>query len=463
MRRLWPQTLSGRLALILVAGMMLSQLVTGTVWFDARYGRVAELPVRIGGARIGDIARLLEITPAGQRPALMARLAAPDVTIGPVPAPTPEAEPGAPRFSDTIFEQVLRHRLGAAAELHAYPVTLHDDDGEPAGLLALLRASFPTADLAADVRLTDGNWFRIAVTAGQAGQDLQPGAAFADYFVRIYLLRILVVAGIAVLAVRIAVRPLEKLSEAAERLGRNINSPPLAPEGSREVRRAASTFNLMQQRLIDGIRERTRFLVAISHDLRSPITRMRLRTESIRDGALRERFRADLEEMEAMIASTLDFVRGIEVEENRQQIDLDTLVRAVAEDAAEAGGEVRVTGHATRLLHGYPRSLRRCLQNLVENAVRYGGPTTVILRELAEGIQIVVQDNGPGIPPELLGRVFEPYFRVEASRARATGGTGLGLAIAQTIAAAHEGKIVLENVAAGGLRATLFLPLHPLP
>lgn len=459
MHRLWPQTLSGRLAFILIAGMLLSQLITGTVWFDARYGRVAEIPVRAGGARIADIAKLLDIVSVDQRPALIDKLNARDVKVSLVAAPEVRADDdGAGRFSDVMFDGVLRQQLGSDAVLRTWPVTLRDDDGDEVGLLSLFRSHSPEADVAADVRLGDGSWVRIAVTAGQAGLDLEPGAALTDYFVRIYLLRILAVVMVAMVAVRIAVRPLEKLSEAADRLGRNIDSPALAEEGSREVRRAAAMFNLMQRRLIDSIRERTRFLAAISHDLRSPITRLRLRAESIDDHALRERLRGDLGDMESMIASTLDFVRGIDVNEGRQHIDLDTLVRAVAEDAVETGGVVEVSGHAARTLFGYPRSLRRCLQNLVENAVRYGGQTTVVLSEHGEGVQIVVQDKGPGIPAHLLDRVMEPYFRVEPSRSRSTGGTGLGLAIAQTIAAAHQGQLTLENAREGGLRAVLFLP-----
>jgi hypothetical protein len=187
----WPRTLSGRLALILVVGMLATQLVTGTVWFDARYGRVAEVPVRTGGARIADAVKLFDVVPVTERAALMARLRAAGIDVQPigVPAPARTME----HFSDDLFDGVLRAQLGDEHPFVARPVVLYDDASEPLTLSTLLRANAPTAHLAADVQLRDGQWLSLAVVAGQAGLDLRPGAAFADYFVRIYLMRILAV------------------------------------------------------------------------------------------------------------------------------------------------------------------------------------------------------------------------------------------------------------------------------
>lgn len=466
----WPRTLSGRLALILVIGMLATQLVTGTVWFDARYGRVAEVPVRSGGARIADAVKLFDVVPPAERGALMQRLRATGVEVRNIDAPA--AQQRMSHFSDDLFDSVLTSQLGPMHAFVAHPVVLYDDTGEPLALATLLRAHAPTAHLAADVRLHDGQWMSLAVVAGQAGLDLRPGAAFADYFVRIYLARIFAVILIAVIAVRIALRPLARMSAAADRLGRDIHSPPLDENGPVEVRRAAQTFNAMQHRLIEAMQARTAFLASVSHDLRSPLTRLRLRAETLGDPAQRERFRQDLMEMEAMIAASLDHVRGVPSGEALRDVDIEALLRAVAEDARETGGDVRVRDQsASGTVRGYPRTLRRCVQNLVDNALRYAGGCRLSAHLSAQGthLEIVVEDRGPGIPNAELSAAVEPFVRGGAHRQGAEqghdgvpggpDGAGLGLAIARTIAQAHDGSLILSNRPGGGLRAELHLPV----
>lgn len=467
----WPRTLSGRLALILVVGMLATQLVTGTVWFDARYGRVAEVPVRAGGARIANAIKLVEVVPPAERALMMARLMATGVHIHPIAAPAHITRMA--HFSDDLFDNVLSTRLGTQHRYVAHPVVLQDSDGEPVGLTALLSSRTPVAHLMADVQLLDGEWLRVAVVADQAGVNLHPGAAFADYFLRIYLMRILAVVLIAVVAVRIALRPLARLSEAADRLGRDIHSAPLDESGPSEVRQAAQTFNAMQHRLIEAMQERTAFLAAISHDLRSPLTRLRLRAETLTDTKQRARFRNDLVEMEAMIAASLDHVRGVPTGEPLRDVDVDALLRAVAQDAAETGGEVLVRSQFAGTVRGYPRTLRRCVQNLVDNAVRHAGGCLLSVEADARGafLDIVVADDGPGIPEAQIEAATKPFVRLMPTSEDAVGsplpsgampdGAGLGLAIARTIAQAHGGELILRNRETGGLRAVLRLPIAP--
>ena len=231
--------------------------------------------------------------------------------------------------------------------------------------------------------------------------------------------------------------------------------PPLSESGPTEVRRAAQAFNAMQQRLIANIAERTRFLAAISHDLRSPITRLRLRTEMLDDNRTKERFRSDLEEMEHMVSSTLDFVSSGEINEARQNIDINALLQSLQADLEDVGQSVRIEGRAKQPLPGYARSLKRCVQNLLENAVRYGREVVVRVEDQAERLTIVISDRGPGIPQAQLEQVMEPFFRVEGSRNAETGGYGLGLSIAHTIARAHEGRLSLRNREGGGLEVEL--------
>lgn len=263
---------------------------------------------------------------------------------------------------------------------------------------------------------------------------------------------------LTLIAVRWVTRPLKILAEAAERLGADIERPPLPEKGPLEVRSAARAFNTMQQRLVAFIRDRTRILAAMSHDLKTPITRLRLRAELLDNAKLREKFEKDLAEMESMVGATLDFMRGVENREPRQPLDVMALLESLQADAAELKGRVEIEGAALKPYRGLAQALKRCLRNLIDNAVQYGKSARVRVDDSASALRISVRDEGPGIPERDLEHVFEPFYRLEGSRSRDTGGTGLGLGIARNIARAHGGDIVLRNVPGGGLEAVLTLP-----
>jgi signal transduction histidine kinase len=267
-----------------------------------------------------------------------------------------------------------------------------------------------------------------------------------------------VVLVVTLIAVRWVTRPLKTLAQAAEQLGADIDRPPLDERGPLEVSRAARAFNTMQQRLAAFIHDRTRIFAAMSHDLKTPITRLRLRTALLDDADLRAKFEKDLAEMEAMVAATLDFMRGLESREPAQPLDVMALLESLAEDAREVGGDVRLEGAAQAPYVGHPQTLQRCLANLIDNAVKYGRSATVVVEDTARALVIRVRDAGPGIPEAELERVFEPFHRLEASRNRDTGGTGLGLTIARNIAQGHGGTLTLANLPAGGLEAAVTLP-----
>jgi signal transduction histidine kinase len=271
---------------------------------------------------------------------------------------------------------------------------------------------------------------------------------------------VLLVAVVALswIAVRWATQPLKALADAADELGRNIDRPPMAEKGPMEVVRAARAFNTMQARLAGYIRDRTRVFAAMSHDLKTPITRLRLRSELLDDPQLRAKFTGDLEELESMVGSTLDFLRGIENGEPVQPVDIMALLESLQADVAEMGGPVTVEGSAGAPFPGRPQALKRCLANLVENAVKYGKSARVVVHGDDARLQIRIEDQGPGIPAAELERVFDPFYRLEGSRNRETGGTGLGLAIARSVAEAHGGTLVLQNRDGGGLAAVLTLP-----
>lgn len=258
-------------------------------------------------------------------------------------------------------------------------------------------------------------------------------------------------------AARWLAKPIQRMAHAAYELGENLNRPPLdEAAGPAEVRQASTVFNQMQVRLNQQLAERSRFLAAVSHDLRTPLTRLKLRAERIEDAQLKYHIRADVDEMSAMIDATLDYLRGTGQPETPSMLDITALVNSLAEDAQERGESVTVAGH-TAPIRVQAGAMRRCLNNLLENALRYGGQARVSIADAADAVVISIRDAGPGIPEDKLEAVFAPFFRLEDSRNRNTGGIGLGLSIARDIAQKQGGSLVLNNAPEGGLIATLTL------
>ncbi|MCB5190953.1 HAMP domain-containing protein [Methylobacillus arboreus] len=455
---LWPASLFGRLVIVLVAGTMTAQVLTGFVWYDMNYGKALEIPTRVLAAKLSDSISLIEISKVDDEHLLINKLSNSMYRLSPVNAP-PRLKTlnTRDRAVELLFKHVFEQEFGRLLPIRMADIELHDEHGREAGWLDLFESHYPSAHFILYVQLDSGQWLKLDAHEGQAGMSMAPIMDLFDYLFRIYFIRIIVIIGIALFAVRQIMRPLNQLAIAAERLGRNIYSPPVDVDGPTEVRRSAKAFNLMQQRLIDTVTEKTRFLAAISHDLRSPITRLRLRTEQIDKPALRDKFRRDLEDMETLISSTVDFMRGVEVHENRHPININAMLQSLQVDAQETGAEVSLYGTAAPI-DGYAISLKRCLQNLLENAIRYGKSAHIEVMDSPSRLRIAIRDHGPGIPENLLKQVFEPFYRVESSRNAATGGSGLGLSIAKTIVEAHDGQIHLRNLAAGGLEVLIDLP-----
>ncbi len=256
---------------------------------------------------------------------------------------------------------------------------------------------------------------------------------------------------------RILARPIQRLAKAAAQLGTTSSSAMIEEEGPLEARRAAKVFNQMQARIRGQMEERSRFLAAVSHDLRTPLTRMKLRMERPGEALPRERLLVDIEEMSTMLNATLEYFRGAASLESPQLLDVQALVESLAEDANESGHTVSVMGTAAALTT-LPLALRRCLSNLLENAIRYGETAQIHLKDSPHNLVIEIHDKGPGISPDKLNAVFEPFVRLETSRNKTTGGVGLGLAIAKEAASQCGGKLTLRNAAEGGLIAAIDLP-----
>lgn len=464
--RLLPRSLFARLVLVLLAGLVVAQLVSFGIHMQER----GELLTRAGGAqsaqRIADIVRLLEpADPRGRREIVQVLAAPPLVVSLDRPLLVRVAEPG-PQAA--LFGAMLRRFLGegwTVETVQAQPAPAYGrrpgelgpgPRGRPDGHFGSMRGPGQRGyTFVTQVRLRDGT-----LVTFDARQPEQAAGWPARMLASLAVLLLAVVA-LSLLAVRWATRPLKVLADAADELGRNIHRPPMPERGPLEVARAARAFNTMQARLVAYLRERTNVLAAMSHDLKTPVTRLRLRAELLPDPELRVKFTEDLEELEAMVATTLDFLRGTQGGEASQPVDMAALLESLQADLAELGGQVTIAGQPLRPYTGQPGALKRCLRNLLENAVKYGQSAAVEVRDGDSQLEILVRDQGPGIPEAELEKVFEPFYRLEASRSRDTGGTGLGLTIAKSIAEIHGGSLALRNRPEGGLEARLVLPRGP--
>jgi signal transduction histidine kinase len=320
-----------------------------------------------------------------------------------------------------------------------------------------LRLDFPSeepflfGDFKLAVQQDDGRWTII---------EPKPAFRFDSWQQRILLilgLSVLCVAPLAWLFARRLSGPISAFAGAAERLGRDPRAAPLALTGSAEVIAASNAFNMMQERLRRYVEDRTAMIGAVAHDLRTPLTRLRFRIEAVPD-EVRGKLASDIDQMEAMIAATMAFVRDTTRPAERTKLELASLLESVIDEAAETGGQAVVERGEKIIIDGDPVALRRLLNNLVENGLKYGGAVQGRVHVENRLAVIEIDDNGPGIVPAELDRVFEPFFRSEPSRNRETGGIGLGLAVVRSVARAHGGDVTLHNRPKGGLRARVELP-----
>jgi len=446
--RLLPKSLFGRVVAVLVGGLVLL-LSIGFAFHMRERTDLLEQAGAVGMARqIADAVRVLDAQSPAARAATAESLATASLQVRIKPAPNaPEAAARSPRAAR--LEALLNAYLGGRREIRIGSL------GMPAMRMggAPMRHAMPgMGPTSVEVRLRDGSWASFAYVAPPLR------VAWPVHLLVEALVLMLLVSVVSVVAVRRATRPLAVLANAADELGANINRVPLPESGPDEVRRAARAFNSMQARLKDYIEDRGRILAAIAHDLKTPLALLRLRTESLSgDAELKAKFEGDLKRMERLVAETLDFVRTLDSPEAAQPVDMQALLETLKADSAALGWQVEITGSATPY-PGRVQALQRCITNLVENAVHYGKRARVALEDTDDALRIRIRDAGPGIPQAELERVFEPFYRLEASRSRATGGTGLGLAIARTIARAHGGNVTLRNAEGGGLEALLTLP-----
>jgi signal transduction histidine kinase len=439
--RLWPRSLATRTAVVLLVGLAVVQVAGLTIHALDRLDVQHIAQARDVAVRVVGIYRAVMMSPPAQRQTVLT-----DVTPGLVAELSPN--PPALELPDVlpVRQRLLRVNLNLVSLL-----------GVPRWRAMRILGDPERHRVIVALQLPDGPWLNVSVAVEPARPWHSPT------FLAAFLVMTAAAAGLTLWAVRRLTAPVRTLAIAAEALGRDVNAPPLPEDGPLEVATAAAAFNTMAARIRRFVEGRTEMLTAIGHDLRTPITRLKLRAEFVEDEEQRAKMLADLEELEAMISATLAFGRDAQTTEAVTSLDLPALLRTVLDEAGDARPDVveklAYEGPPHLTVRARPLAMKRALANLVSNAVSYGGGARVRLLSPVDGmLTIEVEDDGPGIPPSELERVFEPFHRCEPSRSRETGGVGLGLPIARNIFRAHGGDVTLTNRPRGGAKAMAAIP-----
>jgi signal transduction histidine kinase len=468
---LWPRSLFGRLLAASVVAVLIAQTAALLLIAQEREHFMLQGSVREWTRRIADATLMLAPLSGPQRIEALAQLSTQAAHMPHILLQHSAAEHRAathdmdggflrlPLLGD--FESALREQLQAVLG-PAYRIRIAPTPEPPPPAVVLPAPFYHAHELA----LHPGSVQRYDVTVRFAdGADVTYrvmrvpwGAPLPRNLLLNLALLLLLLVIVLYLTARNITRPLSDLARAADRVGRGTGSvPPLAQRGARELRDAARAFNTMQDRLHRYLDSRTRVLAAMSHDLKTPLTRLRLQVEALENPAMQARIGRELDEMEGMVREALALFRGLDDGEPAVEVNIDELLAQIRDEFTDMGATVTLQGHALRPFTGKPQALKRCLTNLIANAIKFGTRADIALEDGAD-LLIRVRDQGPGIPPQELERVFEPFYRLESSRNRDSGGTGLGLSIARDIAQAHGGSLSLANASGGGLEATLRLP-----
>jgi two-component system, OmpR family, osmolarity sensor histidine kinase EnvZ len=433
LRQIVPRSLLGRSLLIIVTPLILLQVVSAWAFYERHWDNVTK---RLANSVAGEIAAVIVLReqagPAGEAELFATAGQAMDLTLRMEPGQRLAAAP--PPASDRLIDRMLARALNESV-------------GRP---FLMDTISFPR-QVEVKIQLEDGVLHVIV--------PLNRLFSSSSYIFILYMVGTsLVLFAVATVFMRNQVRPLRRLAAAADLFGKGQDVPDFKPQGATEVRLAAAAFNRMRARIQRQITQRTEMLAGVSHDLRTPLTRMKLQLAMLGDAPEIGELKGDVSEMERMVEGYLAFARG-EGTEKPSETDLGLLLRDVVGDARRAGTAVDLHVEDRLVALVRPNALRRCLVNLVSNAARVADQVWIRAGQVGDMIEITVDDDGPGIPADRREDVFKPFFRLEASRNPLTGGTGLGLTIARDVVRSHGGDLVLLDAPTGGLRARLSLPV----
>ena len=475
MRRFLPRSLAGQTIIVLMLGLGLSHLLSMVIFNADRNSGFALFSSRPLIQQIAAITRLLDETPPPWRDRILQATDSPALSVNVSSASRLDLQAGA-GFTDAILTRYLTALLdtktpdqvvvavfeeaGGDSEITSMPMmnsrNMESISRMPMMNSQIMESMFHTHAsgriLGASVQLRDGQWLNFNTELPERDSIWSTRAVLS-----------MLLMGIAVIVLSLwliqrLTRPLRVFAAAAEHLGKDMEAPPMVETGPLEVRQATRAFNEMQERLRRLVENRTQMLAAISHDLRTPITLLRLRLESVKDSQERARMLTTLDSMDSIIASTLSFAHEDARKEPAVEVDLGALLGSISDDMSDAGFQVECDPPAGLVYRCRPEGLRRALINLLENAVKYGVMAKLELNKTPSGVEILITDQGPGIPDTELDKVFSPFYRVEKSRNPETGGVGLGLSVARSVIDKHGGVIELKNLPEGGLQVRIFLP-----
>ena len=446
MKRWIPDTIAARTLLVLIIGLALSHAISVSLYVTDRSSALIFSGGEHIGERIATIDRLIRDSSEAERQRLIELADGPGLRVTRTRDSAVDDQPASGWQADVLRRALIAHLNHGGGD--------RDIRLDHMGMMARGHMGGVAGEtMMVSLPLPDKTWLNFAAPAEtrEPFWSLRFGLSMAVMIAAVTILSALVVHHLT--------RPLATFARAAQRLGTDVRAPSIPETGPAEVRQAIRAFNEMQKRIRRFVEDRTQMLAAISHDLGTPITRLRLRAEFIEDEDQQRKMLADLDDMEKMVFSSLSFVRDDAAHEPRATVDLRTLLQRVCDDMADAGHAIALNiGDDAVALACRPAALRRALTNLIDNAIKYGHQARVSLENDQDGIRIRIDDSGPGIPEEFLEDAFKPFKRLEASRNRETGGTGLGLTVARTIIRAHGGDITLTNQCEGGLRVDILLP-----
>ncbi|CAI8970533.1 two-component system, OmpR family, osmolarity sensor histidine kinase EnvZ [Pseudomonas sp. IT-P44] len=429
----WPRTLASRLSLIFLIGLILAQVLSFGAQYYERYESAKNTMLGNLETDVSTSIAILDRLPAEERMSWLQQLDRRNYRYL-----LDEGSPGTAMSDTPIAVTSIKDAIGKD-----YPMTVTDIPG-------------PIKHFQVHLKLADGSPVTI---------DVRPSMVPLSPWLPVVLLgQLLLMILCTWLAVRIAIRPLTRLAQAVETLDPNTHPVHLDEKGPTEVAHAAMAFNAMQARIAAYLKERMQLLAAISHDLQTPITRMKLRAELMDDCNEKDKLWNDLGEMEHLVREGVAYARSVHgATEESRRTDLDSFLDSLVFDYQDVGKDVQLSGKSDTVIDTRPHALRRVLVNLTDNALKFAGAAELQVESKPGGsLSVKVMDRGPGIAEEELAHVMEPFYRVENSRNRSTGGTGLGLAIAQQLALALGGSLTLSNREGGGLCAELKLPARPL-
>ena len=451
-------------ALIVIVGLTIAYLVSLMLYSRDRFQALIDLSLQRSAQTISHINHTIAVAAPKERSRLVASFNAPWISVS-VYGKSSVSKDGSVNSLERDFLSYIesqRHgaesshmRVRLSEELPKGIQLLHEDSLVDVVFHGVRRVYGLPAHLTliASTRMPDGKWLNISMFASEL-----PAKLWSPSLLTVAMMTITIVF-VSVFAVRRMLQPMREFAGAAQRFARNIDTPPLPEKGPVELREVARAFGEMQSQIRRLVRHRTEMMASISHDIRTPITLLRLRTESLPESAEREKMLETLGTLEDTVTSSLTFAREIANIENRKKVDIGTLVQALCDDLSESGMSVKfIENNEEFLVSGQPNALKRAFSNLLDNGLKYGRAVKATMSVAGDKVSVHIDDDGPGIADSDIGRVFEPFFRVDHSRNDASDGTGLGLSIARAVVENHGGAINLFNRPEGGLRVTVNLP-----